>query len=248
MNQITMSEVRGMQMQLVTHTRALELCARMNYETEVLDFIDQIPADDVLYDLGACEGRFALYAALRKVRCYAFEPEVLNFQAMQENIALNGEAVKSYLTPYQYAVGERNYQTTIKIGQPWAGGHQRVIATAPSRVDLDFDFSQSQGVEVVALDEFITAHQLPLPNYLKIDVDGSERPFVEGARLTLGHVNLKAVIFELCTEDDDFDSIINSLASLGLEATQRHQVEPGLYNIVFARRNEMRANPAQGGA
>lgn len=248
MNQITRSEVRGVQMQLVTHTRALELCARMNYETEVLDFIDQIPAGDVLYDLGACEGRFALYAALREVRCYAFEPEALNFQAMQENIELNGEAVKSALTPYQYAVGARSHQTTLKIAQPWAGGHQRVIATAPSRVDLNFAFSQSQAVEVVALDEFIAAHQLPTPNYLKIDVDGSERPFIEGARLTLGHAKLKAVIFELCTEDDDFDAIINSLAALGLVATQRHEVEAGLYNIVFVRGKEMRATPAQGGA
>ena len=244
MQNVTTTEVRGVPMQLVTHNRALELCARMNYETEVLDFIDQIPAGEVFYDLGACEGRFALYAALRQVQCFAFEPESLNFQAMQENNELNGERAKTFLTPYQYAVGDRSYQTTLKIGQPWAGGHHKVIATAPSRVDLNFDFSQSQAVEVVALDEFIAAHQLPLPDYLKVDVDGSELPFVAGAQHTLGHANLKAVIFELCKDDDSFQQIVASLDSFGLVATQSHQVVPGLYNIVFAKRQQVGARSA----
>src|SRR5438874_9975831 len=38
----------------------------------------------------SCEGRFSLYAALRGVRCFAFEPEELNFRALMENIELNG--------------------------------------------------------------------------------------------------------------------------------------------------------------
>jgi FkbM family methyltransferase len=245
MSTVTTTEVRGVSMQLVTHTRALALCARMNYETEVLDFIDQIQPGEVLYDLGACEGRFALYAALRQVQCYAFEPEALNFQALQENIALNGERASTHLTPYQYAVGERNYQTTLKIAQPWAGGHQKVIATAPSRVDLDFAFSQSQEVEVVALDEFIATRQLPLPHYLKVDVDGSEQPFVAGARNTLSNPHLKAVIFELCQEDEGFQAIIEALASCSLIVQQSHQVEPGLFNFAFTRRHETSAKPAQ---
>lgn len=31
-------EVRGVHFKLMTYTRSLELCARMNYETENLDF------------------------------------------------------------------------------------------------------------------------------------------------------------------------------------------------------------------
>ena len=61
------THVRGVNLSLVSYTRALELCARMNYETEVLDFIDEIGEGQVLYDLGACEGRFALYAAMQQV-------------------------------------------------------------------------------------------------------------------------------------------------------------------------------------
>ena len=41
-------KVRDTSFKLMTYTRSLELCARMNYETENLDFIDDISSDDVL--------------------------------------------------------------------------------------------------------------------------------------------------------------------------------------------------------
>src|SRR5581483_3974241 len=97
--------VRGIELRLVGYTRALELCARMNRETEVLDFIDGMERGAVLYDIGACEGRFSLYAASRGIRCIAFEPEELNFKALTENIDLNQAGVGRLITPWQCAVG-----------------------------------------------------------------------------------------------------------------------------------------------
>ncbi len=227
--------VRDVTLNLVGYTRALELCARMNRETEVLDFIDRIQPGEVFYDLGACEGRFALYAALRGVRCYAFEPEALNFKAMQENVALNGAEAASLLTPLNYAVGESNHESTIKIGQPWAGGHHRVLADVSSRADLDFDFVSEQPVAVVALDEFVEAQKLPAPDYMKVDVDGSELPFLKGARRTLSSAGLKAIIFELLERDVSYQEAAAFLGRLGFTSVERHEVEPGLFNVVFER-------------
>jgi FkbM family methyltransferase len=124
------------------------------------------------------------------IRCVArhpllrLEPESMNFSALQENLALNRIRVEHLLTPLNYAVGETNHQSTIKIGQPWAGGHYRVLSDVSSRVDLDFNFVSEQPVEVVALDAFIDNMNLPVPNYMKIDVDGSESSFLKGAQQT----------------------------------------------------------------
>ncbi|HMK07007.1 MAG TPA: hypothetical protein VK476_05710, partial [Flavobacterium sp.] len=60
--------LRGTNFKLMTYTRSLELCSRMNYETENLDFIDLIEGGKVMYDLGACEGRFSIYAAMKGIR------------------------------------------------------------------------------------------------------------------------------------------------------------------------------------
>ena len=118
--------VRGIELKLMTYTRSLELCARMNYETENLDFIDSLPSGSILYDLGACEGRFSIYAALKGIRVIALEPENRNFGVFKENIALN-LIPENQLTALNIAIGETTGKGTIKIGQPWEGGHQKVV-------------------------------------------------------------------------------------------------------------------------
>ena len=235
MTDIISTEVRDVTLKLVGYTRALELCARMNRETEVLDFIDRIKPGEVLYDLGACEGRFALYAALRGVRCYALEPESMNFKALQQNLALNGTSAERLLTPFNCAVGESNHQSTIKIGQPWAGGHHRVLSDVSSRADLDLNFVSEESVAVVALDVFVDTENLPAPNYMKVDVDGSELSFLKGAQQTLASPNLKAIIFELLERDVSYREAIAFLKALHFAVVERHEVEPGLFNVVFER-------------
>lgn len=226
--------VRGTEMHLLASSRALELCARMNRETEVLDFIDEMQPGSVMYDLGACEGRFSIYASLRGVKSYAFEPEALNFQALTENIRLNGEKTAQFLRPFNYAVGDHDHVSAIKIAQPWAGGHQRVVAEAV-RSDLAFDFTQEQKINVTALDSFIASQNLPKPDYLKVDVDGSEMLFVKGAMQTLASPSLRGVMFELFEGDQSYQQVLDALARCGQTPVARHKVEDGLYNVWFRR-------------
>ena len=56
----TQVQVRSISFKLMTYTHSLELCAKMNFETENLNFIDDISYDDILYNLSAYEGRFSL--------------------------------------------------------------------------------------------------------------------------------------------------------------------------------------------
>jgi FkbM family methyltransferase len=233
MNVIT-AEVRGTSLRLAGYTRALELCARMNRETEVLDFIDEIRPGEILYDLGACEGRFAVYAALRGVRCYAFEPEAMNFRALLDNIELNRDALGSRLTPLNCAVGANAGAAKLLIAQPWAGGHQRVIEHG-GRVDLKFDFTTEQTVEIVALDNSIAIGKLLPPNYMKIDIDGSELPFMTGAATTLRSASLKGLMFELQSRDASYQDIVDDLASCGFAISGRYEVESELFNVWFRR-------------
>ena len=172
--------VRGVEFKLMTYTRSLELCSRMNYETENLDFIDEIPVNDVLYDLGACEGRFSIYAAKMGVRVYAFEPEKKNFSVLGQNIDLNFKS-KDNITIYNYGVGKYDSNAIIKIGQPWEGGHQKVVEHDEIRSDLSFNFVEKQDIKLVSIDSMIKKGECLPPNYLKIDIDGSEMPFIEGA-------------------------------------------------------------------
>jgi len=229
--------LRGVNFKLMTYTRSLELCARMNYETENLDFIDAIEAGNVLYDLGACEGRFSIYAAQKGIRVIAFEPEAKNFHVFSQNIALN-EIAADRLTAVNAGVGAKNGKAIINIGQPWEGGHQKVVEHSEIRHDLNFNFVDKQEITLVSLDSFIAEGNYPKPDYLKIDIDGSEMPFLEGAIQTLQLAKLKGIIFELSETDSNFANIIAIFGHYGFTEDQRVNVpnEPNLYNILFSKK------------
>jgi hypothetical protein len=111
-----------------------------------------------------------------------------------------------------------------------------VLSDVPSRVDLAFDFSSEQEVDVISLDEFIATNKLALPDHLKIDIDGSELAFIEGATRTLSHPQLQRIIVELHEDDESYEKVKAYLVSRGFVLVSRHLVEPRLFNVVFERR------------
>ena len=240
MKEYTHSEVnvRGVQFKLMTYTRSLKLCAKMNYETENLDFIDKINSGEVLYDLGACEGRFSLYAATKGIKIVSFEPEEKNFKVLAQNVALN-KFKENQLKIVNAGVGAKNGVAVLKIGQPWEGGHQKVVDHNQIRNDLDFNFVESQKINLISIDSFLESENNPFPNYLKIDVDGSELPFLDGAKKTLVNPKLKGIIFELSEEDSNFEKILKVLKDINFIEVERYAVpnEPKLFNIIFKKEN-----------
>jgi len=192
---------------------------------------------EVMYDLGACEGRFSIYAALKGVRVIAFEPEAKNFLVFSQNMELN-ELSEKKLKAINAGVGAKNGKAIIKIGQPWEGGHQKVIDHGEIRNDLNFNFVDNQEINLISIDSFVDEGNYPTPNYLKIDIDGSEMPFLNGATKILQSKDLKGIIFELNESDPNFESIIFILKKNGFIEDQRFSVpnEPNLYNILFTKK------------
>src|SRR5262245_9977901 len=62
-------------------------------EPDTIRWIDSLPKDAVLWDIGANIGVFSLYAAARsQCSVLAFEPAAANFHVLARNIELNGLA------------------------------------------------------------------------------------------------------------------------------------------------------------
>jgi len=229
--------VRGIDFKLMTYTNSLELCSRMNYETENLDFIDMIKSDEIMYDLGACEGRFSIYAAKKGVRVVSFEPEKKNFLVFSQNLELNNLNNNSVMA-INAGIGAKNGKAILNIGQPWEGGHQKIVKHKEIRKDLNFNFVEEQEIDIISLDSFILEGRGPVPDYLKIDIDGSEMPFLKGAVNTFQDENLKGIIFELNEIDPNFSNIMDFLNKNGFIEDRRISVpnETSLYNIIFSRK------------
>ena len=91
-------------------------------EPETLEWIDLIPKDSILWDVGANIGLYSIYAAKRRnCKVYAFEPSVFNLELLARNIFTNGLTDQICIMPValsdQLGTNQMHMTTTV-----WGGG------------------------------------------------------------------------------------------------------------------------------
>jgi FkbM family methyltransferase len=147
---------------------------------------------DVLYDIGANVGDYALIAA--KVapgsRVVAFEPGAANFATLCENIVLND--VAESVIPLPVVLGEASRMGTLGYSRLEAGSAKHALDDHESSAYV-------QPVLVSALDDLVAHYGLPAPTLVKLDVDGAEAAVLAGARAILERPELRSVIVEVET-------------------------------------------------
>lgn len=237
---ITESQVRDVHCKYYTFSkRQLWQAVGLEYiEPELLDFIDKIKEDSIFFDVGASNGIFSIYAANKQLDVYSFEPEVQNFGLLGINSYLNSHTIKHQLKIFNVAISDKNELGNIYIAKYEAGGHMKIV-DKPQNVQEDSVFVPDfvQNVLKFTLDAIIEDYALPTPEYIKIDVDGSELAVINGADNTLHNRSLKSIFIELEEKNDVTSLIIDKLNSYGFVERKKIQVQNyiGLYNYVFTR-------------
>ena len=91
-------------------------------EPETLEWIDSIPKDSILWDVGANIGLYSVYAAKkRNCRVWAFEPSVFNLELLARNIFANGLTNQVCIVPVALSdrLGSNQMHMTTT---EWGGG------------------------------------------------------------------------------------------------------------------------------
>lgn len=170
-------------------------------EPDMIQWLDGIPQDAVLWDVGANVGVFSLYAAFcRKARVLAFEPSAANFHVLARNIQLNH--LNERVTCYCIALSGTTELGILNLSSPAMG-------TAMSQFGKPGEMSRywtggdaaAHGMIGFTMDEFIKRFDPPFPTHLKMDVDGLEWPILQGAANTLRDPRLRAAMIELSLTD-----------------------------------------------
>ncbi len=151
-------------------------CARAfsSFEPDFLDcFLDKARTAKVVFDIGSYIGTYSLAAAAVNPNAdvIAFEPQPENYQAIRANVAHNGF---NRVKVYSVAVGDQNSSLTFShVGQ--TGSIKQANAEPRSG-------ETKQIVESVTLDALVQRDALPIPDLLKIDVEGYEAHVLRGMR------------------------------------------------------------------
>jgi len=165
-------------------------------EPDTLRWIETFKPDDLFIDIGANIGLYSLYAALsRGVETIAFEPESLNYALLNKNIFLN--RLDRKMKAYSLALSNEMALNAIHLSLFTAGA-------ACHNFKEKFDFKHepfvpqfSQGCFSMTLDSLIEQQLIPVPQYIKIDVDGMEHKILEGAKQTMKNAAVQSVLVEL---------------------------------------------------
>jgi len=161
-------------------------------EPETLAWLDEIAPGEVLWDIGAAFGQFALYAGLRGVRVIAFEPKATSYGLLVEHIALNG--LGGTVTALCLALSDKTGLTGLLLNDMTPGSALNTVTGSLNQ------FGQAptgfeQPVFAATMDEAASIWGLPAPDHIKLDVDGIEAWILRGGPRCLSGV--KSVLIEI---------------------------------------------------
>lgn len=139
------------------------------YEFELLNkWIENSDHINVIYDIGANIGNHTLYFASKtNAQIYAFEPMQMNFYLLNKNIHDN--KIENRITAYNVALGDQEGMAQMGLVQENNNGTATILTS---------ENSNGEQVRVNVLDNM----DLPLPDFIKIDVEGFELNVLKGMK------------------------------------------------------------------
>jgi FkbM family methyltransferase len=161
-------------------------------EPETLEWIDRIPSGSVLWDIGANVGLYSCYAAkTRGCKVFAFEPSVFNLELLARNIRINKLVEKIVIIPLPLT-SSLQISTLNMTSTDWGGAlstFDENHGDDGKNMNRIFEFSTVG----LSMDQAVRLLDLPLPSYIKLDVDGIEHLILSGGEAVLRQVTELAI-------------------------------------------------------
>ena len=202
----------------IDHIQKIIFQSRNFYEIETLNLLKkQYKSFNNILEIGANIGNHMLYycSRLDAKAVHCFEPNSLNFENLQKNVALNNLEDRVFL--YKKAAGDamgRGREKNFSLANTGMNAVEKLDDTA----------GDNTGIEIVTIDSFHFSNL----NFIKIDVEGFELEVLKGARQTLQVCNPVVMVEVFENNKPKVDEWMHSLGYkevLTIEA----------YNIIYAK-------------
>jgi FkbM family methyltransferase len=150
-------------------------------EAEVAFLFSLDLKDKVVYDIGAFQGIMTLFFARQAKTVVTYEPHPASHRRVLENVEVN--ALHNVIV-LNRAVGDRDGTLTLTYDPLLPGAASGDSIIRAQIVDSHVG-AVTLAVTVVRLDDDIERSGLPLPDFIKIDIEGMELAALVGMKNTL---------------------------------------------------------------
>ena len=205
-------------------------------EPETLHWIDQFAPGEVFWDIGAGIGIFALYAAFtRGTQVLAFEPGAASYGSLNRNVEIN--QLQNQIHCYCLAFSGTTLLHNLNLFSTEAGSIFNTFGEPLDYMGQKLEPVFRQGMLGFAVNDFVKTFQPPIPNHIKLDVDGIEDEILASAGALLENPRLQTILSELVEGNDQrTNRILDSLAAAGFRTSPRNPPSKGqVPNAVFVR-------------
>ena len=159
-------------------------------EVEIIeDLLSSLRPDDVFFDVGANVGLYTCFAGRKTVdgTVIAFEPHPLNVDRIWENAELNEVPVEVL----EVALANENGTALLEV-------HDDITGVVGNVTDEEREGNHVQiPIELKQGDVLLEEDDIPIPNVVKIDVDGGEVGVIRGLIETLSQPECRRIYCEI---------------------------------------------------
>ena len=215
---ITKAKEAGIELIYSTPNRVCKWRVKTLFEKEpdTINWLRRLKPEDVLLDVGANVGMYSVFAALaQKSKVIAFEPESQNFAQLCKNIELN--SLHKKIIPFCAGLSDETGLSSLHLSKfVWNGGNS--CHSLKEEVGFDLKPRHSdfvQGVVSYTIDKAVQEGVIPIPQFIKIDVDGFEHKVIEGAMHTLKRAEVRSLCIEVNGNLEEHRKMLSKLETLG---------------------------------
>tara|TARA_B100000989_G_scaffold295059_1_gene275315 strand:+ start:3631 stop:4503 length:873 start_codon:yes stop_codon:yes gene_type:complete len=170
-------------------------------EPDTIQWIDNFKSNNneiIFWDIGSNIGIFSLYAAKIYQNCkiYSFEPSTSNLRILSRNVDINNfnKKIKIMNLP----LGNINNKfLNFKETHFQEGAALNTFGTNYNFEGKQFLPEINYELMGITIDHLLEKKIIEKPNYIKIDVDGTEHLILEGAKKALKSSSIKSILIEV---------------------------------------------------
>ena len=223
-------------------------------EPETLKWIDNFSTDKnnnlIFWDIGSNIGLYSIYCKIKhkNSKIIAFEPSTSNLRVLSRNIFINNFQSKISIYPLPLT-DKKNEFLSMNEQSFIEGGALNSFGVDYNYEGKNFMPNMSYLLPGTSIDNLIENNILEFPDYIKIDVDGTEHIILNGASLILKNKKLKSILIEINENFDlQFKEILRVMKENNFKIIEKqnntdlHNFDHSskfskTYNYIFTREN-----------